>query len=65
MSNIELFRRHEDPLRHWSWRVRADNGRVVTTAGEGYFSKWNAKRAALKTNPTLTKRDIVVVDRRK
>ena len=32
----------------WYWRVKAANGRTITTSGESFASKSNAKRAALR-----------------
>lgn len=39
---VELVRR-----KHWYWRVVSPNGQVVLTS-EVYYSRWNAKRQALK-----------------
>lgn len=47
---VEIFKgagRHP-----WYVRVRGANGKVLSTS-EGYFSKWNAKRAARKNFPGL------------
>ena len=30
----------------WRWRVRAGNGRIISTSGEAFAKKGNAKRAA-------------------
>jgi uncharacterized protein YegP (UPF0339 family) len=35
----------------WSWRLRAANGQVQSTAGEKFASKSNATRAAHKAHP--------------
>lgn len=37
-------------IQPWRWRAVSDNGQIVGV-GEGYFSKWNAKRAAKKLFP--------------
>jgi uncharacterized protein YegP (UPF0339 family) len=47
---LEVFR-DKGLLKRWRWRRRAGNGRITETAGESYFSKWNAKRAAHKAHP--------------
>jgi hypothetical protein len=36
----------------WYLKLVAENGETLVTS-EGYFSKWNAKRAASKNFPTL------------
>ena len=51
MSRIEIFR--GETGRKWYWRVRAENGQIAATGGQGYYSKWNAKRAARKQFPAL------------
>lgn len=32
----------------WYWRMRARNGQIVMTGGEGYSRRWNCKRAVKK-----------------
>lgn len=39
-------------LQPWYVRLVAENGKVLAVS-EGYFSKWNAKRAASKSFPNL------------
>lgn len=29
----------------WRWRLRAENGQVTATSGEGFVSRWSARRA--------------------
>jgi uncharacterized protein YegP (UPF0339 family) len=36
----------------WYVRLRASNGQILTTS-EGYYSKWNAQRAAKRMFPEL------------
>jgi len=44
MNNIvQLYR--GSGLRNWRIRLVSENGRILAVS-EGYFSKWNAKRAA-------------------
>ncbi len=45
---IEMFKGHG--VRRWRWRVKAANGEIVA-ASQGYATKWNAKRAALRIWP--------------
>jgi uncharacterized protein YegP (UPF0339 family) len=37
----------------WRWQVRAANNRVISTSGESFARKWNAKRAAKRAHPGL------------
>jgi len=46
---IQVYR--ERGLRKWRWRRIAGNNRITETAGQGYVSKWNAKRSAHKAHP--------------
>lgn len=46
---IEVYR--ESGLKRWRWRRVAGNNKVTETAGQGYYSKWNAKRSAHKAHP--------------
>jgi uncharacterized protein YegP (UPF0339 family) len=46
---IEIYR--ESGLRKWRWRRKAGNGRTAETPGQGYVTKWNAKRSARKAHP--------------
>ena len=32
----------------WRWRIKAANGRTIDTSGQGFSSKSNAKRAAIR-----------------
>ena len=49
-SRIEVYRQ-SGGLRRWRWRRIAGNGRITETPGQGYVSKWNAKRSARKAHP--------------
>jgi uncharacterized protein len=40
---VELF---EDDKGEWRWHIRASNGQLIATSGEGFVSKSNAQRAA-------------------
>jgi uncharacterized protein YegP (UPF0339 family) len=43
----------------WYWRLVARNGRVIADSGEGYASKFNAKRAAINAANLMEIADIV------
>lgn len=30
----------------WRWRLRANNGRIIATSGEGYVARWRCVRMA-------------------
>jgi len=49
MSRIEIYR--DKGLRKWRWRRIAGNNRITETAGQGYVTRWNAKRSARKAHP--------------
>jgi uncharacterized protein YegP (UPF0339 family) len=40
MAKFELYK---SPNGEFRWRLRADNGNVIATGGEGYASKASAK----------------------
>jgi len=50
---LELF---PDSAGEWRWHVRASNGRITDSGGEGFASKSNAKRAGLRQHPELKER---------
>ncbi len=52
MNTIQIFK-GKSSWQPWWWRVVSVNGQIVATSGEGYFSKWNAKRAAKKLYPDI------------
>ena len=52
MKTVHIFK-GKGLVQPWRIRVVAGNGKVVSDGGEGYFSKWNAKRAARKNFPDL------------
>ena len=57
---LELFK--GKGLHPWYLRMRGANGQVLATS-EGYFSKWNAKRAARKNFPTIPFVDATTLER--
>ena len=50
MPRVEIFK--GTGRQPWYVRLRADNGRILSVS-EGYFSKWNAVRAAKRFYPEL------------
>jgi len=44
-------------LRNWRVRLVADNGRILSIS-EGYFSKFNARRAARRMYPDLEVKEV-------
>ena len=44
-------------LRNWRVRLVAGNGRALSIS-EGYFSRWNARRAAARIFPGLTVKEV-------
>jgi uncharacterized protein YegP (UPF0339 family) len=36
MAKFELYKDHSDEFR---WRLRADNGKIIATSGEGYKAR--------------------------
>lgn len=57
MGNVVQIYKGKGTIQPWRWRVVAPNGQVIAS-GEGYFSKWNAKRAAKKLYPELPIREL-------
>lgn len=50
MNTVQIFR-GKGIVQPWYYRVVSSNGKIVADSGEGYFSRWNAKRAARKLYP--------------
>lgn len=48
-ARVEVYRGHD---RQWYWRKRAGNHRIVAQ-GEGYRTRWGAKRGARRANPDV------------
>ncbi len=40
-----VVEKYEDKGGKWRWRLKAANGQIIATSGEGYNSKFNADRA--------------------
>ncbi|WP_144926083.1 HVO_2922 family protein [Halorubrum salsamenti] len=58
-GTFELF---EDAGGEWRWRLRHDNGNVISDSGEGYASKSNAKRALGRVREHAAAADYLQVD---
>ncbi|EMA68050.1 HVO_2922 family protein [Halorubrum kocurii] len=58
-ATFELF---EDAGGEWRWRLRHDNGNVISDSGEGYASKSNAKRALGRVREHAAAADYLRVD---
>lgn len=48
---VEVFK-GEGRIQPWYYRLKSSNGQTLTVS-EGYFSKWNARRAAKKIASSL------------
>ena len=58
-ATFELF---EDAAGEWRWRLRHDNGNIVSDSGEGYASKSNATRALGRVREHVAAADYLRVD---
>jgi len=58
-ATFELF---EDAGGEWRWRLRHDNGNIISDSGEGYASKSNAKRALGRVREHVAAADYLRVD---
>lgn len=55
MNTLQLFK--GEGRQPWYLRLVSPNGQVLVLS-EGYFSKWNAKRAARKNFPGVPLKDL-------
>lgn len=39
METVVYFEKYTDQQRHWRWRFKADNGRILADGGEGYVNE--------------------------
>lgn len=44
-SKRPIIEKYEDKAGEWRWRLKAANGQIIATSGEGYKTKSNADRA--------------------
>ncbi len=49
-AKIEIYR---DARRKWRWRLRASNGRITATGGEGYCRKTAVLRAVRRVQAAM------------
>jgi len=57
LSTMAKFEIYKDTAGKFRWRLKAPNGQIIATSGEGYETKENCKNGiqSLKTNvPTAT-----------
>lgn len=60
MTSLDVTQVYRDTTRReWRWRRVSPNGKIIATSGEGYKSKWWAKRQAKRLNPGTR---VVVLD---
>lgn len=57
MGKFEIY---EDTAGMYRWRMKARNGAIVATSGEGYDNKFNAMRAAERMNEWLFEPRLIV-----
>lgn len=55
MTTVQIFK--GKGVQPWYVRLVSSNGQVLTVS-EGYFSKWNAKRAARRMFPGIEIREV-------
>jgi hypothetical protein len=51
MAYLVVFREGGRLRRKWRWHRKAANGRIIATSGQGFTTKWSAKRSALREYP--------------
>lgn len=52
MAAEPVFEIYQDAADEWRWRLKAPNGNIIATSGEGYNSKQGVKRGieSVKSN---------------
>ena len=56
MSSVQIYK--GDGPKNWRVRLVASNGKILSSS-EGYFSKWNARRAAKRMFAGLPIREVL------
>lgn len=56
MLVVHVYRGEGRGRQRWRWRAVSSNGEIVAS-GEGYVTRWNAKRAARKLFPEAAVRE--------
>lgn len=49
---------YSDGVGLWRWRITARNGRIVADSGEGYATKSNAKRSAVRLRQAFVQHEV-------
>jgi len=57
-GKLEIY---EDSKHEWRWRLKAPNGRIVATSGEGYTRRSDCVSAQRKISVTMRDAKIVEV----
>jgi uncharacterized protein YegP (UPF0339 family) len=52
MSYLEVYREGGLFGRKWRWRRKAENGKTIAAGGQGFTTKWSAKRSASREYPS-------------
>lgn len=58
MARKARFQVFRDDAGEWRWRLRAANGRIVSTSGESFLTWWGARRAARTAKQTMASADV-------
>lgn len=59
ISKVEIY---QDSSHEWRWRLRASNGRIVATSGEGFKRHSSCHRSMLGVWDTFAAEDFEIVD---
>lgn len=54
-----MFELYEDSAGQWRWRLRHWNTEIIADSGEGYSSKWAAKRGIESVRSNVPEAPIV------
>lgn len=44
MSKFVIYKSKLSKRRNWYWHFKSSNGLIQADSGEGYLTRWNAKR---------------------
>ena len=53
------FEVYQDAARQYRWRLKAGNGLILGDSGQGYATRWNARRAAEDVRRSISAATIV------
>jgi uncharacterized protein YegP (UPF0339 family) len=51
MAYLKVFREGGLLRRKWRWHRKSANGRTIATSGQGFTTRWSAKRSAKREYP--------------